>query len=231
MPKGIPRSGLRGRPAQKTVVFSEPKNPSENRLADSDPPSTEEKPEEIGSTDKKIGFFSDETVSEIRWDRFKSEKNRLLVKQLIKNEAEKMGFFEKVAENPETFGMGVEEIFGVYNAMAVGAVTAVTHCPPKIAGVLAFSEQEIDTINVRGAADRICRKYLSTDFAYFDEIIVSLALLPILYTKFQMFKYLMAQWKNQPREQPKNVTPIRPTAPQETADIQPPEKQNENTGG
>jgi len=162
--------------------------------------------EEPVDSDKKIGFYANDEVTEIRWDRFKSEKNRLLVRNLLKAEALRMGMVERVAEISS--GLGWEETAAIYNGLTVSMVTTLTKCPLSLASVLALTQQEMDTINSTGCADRVCRKYLSTDFPYFDEIMLALMLVPILGTKFQLFSQMMKQWKNLPN---KNEPPTPPT--------------------
>jgi hypothetical protein len=214
MKKRIGIRSLRHKVGQISAPEKEPQKIDSPEQVEKNPIDTGENED----TDKRIAFLSDESVSEIRWNRFKSEKNREIVRQLIKSEALRMGMVEKIAE--EGVGLGFSEVCGIYNAATVGMVTAVTHCPPPLAKILEIKEEEQSAINVGGAADRICKKYLSTDFAYFDEIIVAIAIAPLMYTKFQMFKYAMEQWKEQKKAKAatSNVTPIRPPVPTVTSE-------------
>lgn len=160
----------------------------EKSLADS--------PEGTIDSDKKIVFLADENAQEIRWNRFKNDRNRDVVKNLIKQEALRMGMIERAEEISS--GLGWKETAAVYNGLTVSMVTTLTKCPLKIAETLALTEQEQDAINATGCADRVCKKYLSMDFPYFDEIMLALMLVPIMGTKFTLFSQLMKQWKANP---------------------------------
>lgn len=191
------------RNSTKTTSSNEPdKSPQPESIpAESTEPKVDSPDDE-----RRISFVTDQSVNEIRWNRFKSSKGVEAVQRLIANEAEKLGYRKIVEESGDDL-ITFPALCGIYNMAVISTTVALTHCPQRVAEILAFTEQEQDAINAGGAADRLTQKYIgSLAFRWKDELIVGMALIPVMMAKASLFKKVMKEWQTRKQNEVTTVT-------------------------
>ena len=149
---------------------------------------------------RRINFAISDDGSRVDWDGFKSDKGRNIVRNLIRSEAEAMGLVAPPSEVADSLGLNADAVLSIYNTAVLSTVPATTHCPQKVAEILAFDEKEREAINAGGAGDRLVQKYIGAmSFKYRDELVVGMTLAPLMVSKLMLFRNVMLDWKKKTR--------------------------------